>query len=152
MTKPFDEAIKLKGICRFCIVRDGDIKYFHCNRADLGEFLEYCTKEDYLACPFNEVHMREMPQLPPKPKPSVFNKTPVPGSSSYIDDLKKLVFANDGQLYYSCYRYFDKLKKDVEPLLKDYDLSKEADRKNAWLRLIDYYAPPPDTGMDTKSR
>jgi hypothetical protein len=156
MSKPFDEAEKLKGICRFCLINTetisaGTYKYerkFTCSRIDLGVFEDFCTKEDYYRCTFNEVNMKSLPQTSPAGKTALstgpgknVDKAPPRVGPGYIDDLKKLTFESREKFYWGCQFYFKKLKKDVDPLLKTYDLTDADDRKMAWARLVDRYAP-----------
>lgn len=147
MSKPIDEAIKLKGICRFCKIlnpRKCGEKGFECERADLGKFDDFCTKEDYLACPFNKVRMREMPERKSDivADPRLIQGTPENmkmKSSSYIDDLKKLEFQTEGEFFTACHKYFKLVKSQVEPHISSYDLSKIEQRKFAWLNVIAHY-------------
>jgi hypothetical protein len=166
MPKPFDEAIKLKGICRFCKpMLCGESKVFYdftCLQAEIGIFNDFCTKEDYQRCTFNEVNLRSMPQSPVGK--SVFDKTkaieknppaggpPVAKKQSpklTPDEMEKLEFKTIGDFYTAIQRHLGKYRTEIDgfisrlphkPGQKKYDLANAADRQSVWLKLIEQYA------------
>jgi hypothetical protein len=162
MSKLFDEALKLKDICRYCIRHDDSslqttIINFTCQRADLGVSSEFCTKENYLQCTYNEVNMRSMPDRPKKgivPLPSGGNACENPPAKqiapptidratgkpsptpAYIDELKKLAFKDAGELKREALRLLNFQPSQVDHVTKSYDLTKAEPRKYAWLDVI----------------
>jgi len=150
MPKPFDEAIKLKGICRFCKVGTTvtDDRKFNCERVNLGTFTDFCTKVDYLDCPFNADRMsayrRGMERKPEPVKkvvaPPLDRASGKPEySAAYIDELKALVFKDAGEFKREALKRLNMQPSQVDHVTKDYNLTKPEPRQRAWLDCIQHY-------------
>jgi hypothetical protein len=173
--KPFDEAIKLKGICRFCQPHTRsmnvsspdrhEIEYlynreFTCGQRDIGAHEDFCTRENYLQCPFKEVSLSAMPHKPPKPigghaietageKENVSHpalKSPYrlpditrkdyPKDADFFTALYILEFPDRGFFYAACSKYFKMTYSDVNPMIAGLDPNNKEQRINAWRQVV----------------